>query len=232
MASNGVQPDWMGRIALFSDLTPEQRQRLLEAAVVRHVQPGDVVLREGQEMGDVLYFLVSGEFQVSKVSPQGRETILRLISAAEAFGLAALFDKGVAPATLRATRTAMLLVVPTPQFLVLLEKDFRLTLKILGLLSARLREAYEQLHLVTSSRARERLARILLHHAERGGMDPADRGWRLRTPLPYSVLARIAGLSYEETIRILKEWADLLVYRRGEITLLDPDGLQAIADQE
>ncbi len=227
------EPEWLGRIALFAELSPEQRDQLLEAVVVRQVQPGDVVLREGQEMGDLFYILASGEFQVSKVSPQGRETILRLITATEAFGLAALFDKGPAPATLTATDAGTLLVVPSWQFLALLEKDFRLTLKILGLLSGRLRDAYQQLHLVASTKARARLARILLHHAERGGMDPVEGGgWRLRTPLPYSVLARIAGISYEETIRILKEWSDLLKYRRGEITLVDPDGLLAIADQE
>lgn len=220
------------RLPLFAELSGPMREELLEAGVMRTVQVGEVLLWEGRDTEGILYFLLSGEFQVSKLSPQGKETILRLISAAETFGLAALFDDPVSPATLTVTQQGKVMVIPASQFLELLRKDFQLTLRILKLLSSRLREAYEQLQLVASTKARSRLARIIQFHAERGGLDPQDGGWRLRIPLSYSILSRIAGISYDETIRILQEWTDVLDYRRGEILLKDLDGLQAIADQD
>lgn len=220
------------RISLFAELAPSQREDLLDAAIFKPVKAGEVLVRQGQDLGGVLYFIVSGSFQVSKLSPQGKETILRLVTAAESFSLAALIDEGQAPATIAATQDGLVMVVPTRAFLEILRTDFSVTMKLVRLLSGRLREAYEQLHLFASSKARTRLARILLFHGERGGLEPCEGGWRMATPLTYSTLSRLAGISYEETIRILQEWTALLEYRRGEILLKDLDGLQQVADQE
>lgn len=222
----------LDRISLFAELAPVQREQLLEAAVFKMVKTGDVLVRQGQDLGGILNFIVSGSFQVSKLSPQGKETILRLVTAAESFSLAALIDEGQAPATITATQEGFVMVVTTVAFLEVLRQDFALTMKLVRLLSGRLREAYEQLHLIASSKARTRIARILLFQADRGGVEPLKDGWRLVTPLTYSTLSRIAGISYEETIRILQEWTSLLEYRRGEILLKDLDGLQQLADQD
>lgn len=222
----------LARISLFAELAPAQRERLLEAGIFKTVKIGEVLVRQGQDLGGILHFIVSGSFQVSKLSPQGKETILRLVSAAESFSLAALIDEGQAPATIMATQDGFVMIVPTTAFLEILRQDFMLTMKLIRLLSGRLREAYEQLHLIASSKARTRLARILLFQVDRGGLELVEGGWRIATPLTYSTLARIAGISYEETIRILQEWTALLEYRRGEILLKDLDGLQQLADEE
>lgn len=221
---------WLDRIPLFGGLSNVQREALLDAAVPRIVRPGDVVLREGQEMDGLLYFLVSGEFQVSKLSLQGKETILRLIGAEEAFGLAALFDDNLAPATLTATKEGAVMRVCAAQFLSIMQADFPLTMRILKLLSGRLREAYQQLHLLNSSKARARLAQIILFQAERARPEALAPDAGRRIALNYSVLSRMAGISYDETVRILQEWTESLEYRRGEIRIKDLDALRAIAD--
>lgn len=223
---------WIEQIPLFGGLSPEQREALLEAAVFRAVRPGEIVLREGQELEGLLYFLVSGEFQVSKLASNGKETILRVIGPTEAFGLAALFDESAAPATLTSMREGGLMRVPLGAFLEILRRDFDLTLRILKLLSQRLREAYQQVHLVATSKGRARLAQMICTQVDRAGLAPDPEGMALGMPLSYATLSRMAGVSYEETIRILQEWGAFLRYRRGRIVIRDLEGLRAIAQGE
>jgi CRP-like cAMP-binding protein len=220
---------WIGQIPLFTGLLPQQREALLDAAVVHVTRAGEVVLREGQELEGILYFLVAGEFQVSKLAANGKETILRVIGSTEGFGLAALFDETTAPATLTSTRDGCVMRIPSGAFLEILRQDFNLTLRILKLLSQRLREAYQQVHLVASTKGRARLAQLIGAQADRAGLEPDPEGWALRTPLSYATLSRMAGVSYEETIRILQEWGAILQYRRGRIVIRDLEGLRAIA---
>lgn len=223
---------WIAQIPLFVDLSAQQREALLEAAVFHVVRAGETILREGQELEGVLYFLVSGEFQVSKLAPSGKETILRVIGSTETFGLAALFDETLAPATLTSMRQGCVMRVPTAAFLQLLRQDFDLTLRILKLLSQRLREAYQQVHLVASSKGRARLAQLICTQVDRAGLEPDPEGWALGMPLSYATLSRMAGVSYEETIRIIQEWAAVLRYTRGRIVIRDLEGLRAIAQGE
>ncbi len=223
---------WIAQIPLFAELSTRQQEALLDSADFYAARAGDVILTEGQELEGLLYFLISGEFQVSKLAPNGKETILRLISTSEAFGLAALFDETRAPATLTSTQASRIMRIPSGPFLDILRQDFDLTLRILKLLSQRLREAYQQLHLVASTKSRARLARLITAQIERSGLEPHPDGWLLKTPLTYSTLSRMAAVSYEETIRILQEWTALLEYRRGKIILRDIEGLRAIAEQD
>ena len=222
----------IAQIPLFVGLSDQQKEALLEAAVFHVVRAGEIVLREGQELEGVLYFLVAGEFQVSKLAPSGKETILRVIGSTETFGLAALFDETLAPATLTSMREGCVMRVSSAAFLQLLRQDFDLTLQILKLLSQRLREAYHQVHRLASTKGRARLAQLICTQIDRAGLEPDPEGQALGMPLSYATLSRMAGVSYEETIRIIQEWGAFLRYRRGRIVIRDLEGLRAIAQAE
>jgi CRP-like cAMP-binding protein len=101
-------------------------------------------------------------------------------------------------------------------------------LRLLLTLSERLRDVHEQLHAVISERARTRLAKLISRYMSREG-NP------IQTPLPHQVLARMAGITYEESVRIIGEWSHetlpLLAYcRGGRITVLEPERLATIAE--
>ena len=103
----------------------------------------------------------------------------------------------------------------------MLAEDPKLALRLLHVLSERLRETHEQLHAIASERARTRLARLILRHA------PSD------AKLSHQVLSRMAGITYEESVRILRGWSEagLLRYERGgEITVLDAPCLARLGE--
>lgn len=224
-----LNPDALRQIPLFSDLPPSRLEALWEAGVLRRYSDGEVILRENQASEGLLYFLVQGSVEVSKLAINGKEIVLRLITGSEAFGLAALFDGGPFPATLKAKSEVIVFVLDAQAFTTVLEGDIALVRRLLALLSGRVREAYDRLFLMGTTKARARVAQIILSTLERGGAEPdPGGGLRLKTPLPYDMIARMAGITYEETARIVQEWSAFLEYRRGAIRVLEPERLRAV----
>ena len=112
--------------------------------------------------------------------------------------------------------------------LALLGQEPKLALKLLVLFAERLREQHDRLHAISSERARTRLAMTILRH------QPVE-GRQLPVQLPHRSLAKLAGLSYEETVRLMGAWTHaeppLLAYERGgRITVLDLARLEAAAE--
>lgn len=222
-----IDPELLAAIPIFAGLDEAHRARIAAAATVQDVDPGACLVREAEPPPPCFHALLAGAVQVLKSAHSGKETTLRLIRPGEIFGWAALLDGGPAPATARAFTRARVLRIPRATLTALMAEDPAFALRLLHTLCERLRDVHEQLHAVVSERARTRLARLILRH-QRG-----DRGGA--TPLPHQVLARMAGIAYEESVRIIGEWSHgprpLLTYGRGgRITVLDPDGLAVVAE--
>ena len=218
----------LAKLPIFAGLEQEALSAVARVAYVRQYERGECVFLEGERLPATFHVLVSGSLQIVKTSHAGKETAIRLIRPGELFAWAALLDTGLAPATARAMGPSQVLKLPQVELMQLLAAEPALALRLLATLSERLREVHEQLHAVVSERARTRLARLIQRHKLREGST-------LETPLPHQVLARMAGITYEESVRIVSEWthgdAPILAYRRGgHIQVLDPEGLAAMAE--
>lgn len=222
-----IDPELLAAVPIFGGLDEAHRARLAAVATLQDVEPGACLVREAEAPPPCFHALLMGAVQVLKSAHSGKETTIRLVRPGEIFGWAALLDGGPAPATARALTRARVLKIPRATLTALMAEDPAFALRLLLTLCERLRDVHEQLHDVVSERARTRLARLILRH-QRG-----DRG--APTPLPHQVLARMAGIAYEESVRIIGEWSHgprpLVSYGRGgRITVLDPEALAAVAE--
>lgn len=222
-----INVDLLATIPLFADLGEAQIARIAAVSFAHGVEPGECVIREAEPTPPYFHVLLLGSVQILKSAHSGKETTIRVLRPGEIFGWAALLDGGVAPATARAMVRSRVLKIPHEALLGLTAEQPAFALRLLAALCERLRDVHEQLHAVVSERARTRLARLILRHQHRDGGSP--------TPLPHQVLARMAGIAYEESVRIIGEWSHgprpLLSYGRGgRITVLDPQALEALAE--
>jgi CRP-like cAMP-binding protein len=120
--------------------------------------------------------------------------------------------------------------LPRPAFLDLIRHDPEWAMYLMQIQAERLRELQDRLHGVASERAPCRLAGILRSQAMRDGAWPKGS---LTTPLSYAMLAQMGGITYEETVRIMRGWvkAGWLAYRRGgRIDVIDGGTLADLAD--
>jgi CRP-like cAMP-binding protein len=223
-----ISPEMLSKLPIFAGLDMHHLESVARLAFVRGYARGECVFLEGDPLPPCFHVLITGTLQIVKSSHSGKETAIRLIRAGELFAWAALLDTGMAPATARAMTPSRVLKIPQDALLRLLADEPTVALRLITTLSERLREVHEQLHAVISERARTRLARLILRYQQREGLS-------LQTLLPHQVLARMAGITYEESVRIVGEWTHgatpLLAYRRGgQITVMDTERLAELAE--
>ncbi len=218
-------------LEFFRGLDAKELRELDERSSCRTYAAGEVLFHEREPLAAKLRFVCSGQLQIHKSAASGKETIVRLIRPGEVFAVAALFDRRLAPATVTATVDTVVLEIALEDFQAHLTRYPLMAIKLLGAFAQRLKDLQETLHTVASERARIRLAALLLRTLERGGGIPVPGGGiRLKTRLPHAVMSRMVGITYEECVRLIREWSHdpgLLTYQRGGIlTILDREGLE------
>lgn len=225
------KPCSLHELDFFKGLDEQELRDLDERSSCRRYDAGEVLFHEREPLAAKLRFVCSGQLQIHKSAASGKETIVRLIRPGEVFAVAALFDRKIAPATVTATVPSLVLEIPLEDFQAHLTRYPMLAIKLLAAFAQRLKDLQETLHTVASERARARLAALILRTLDRGGGQPVgDGAIRLNTRLPHAVMSRMIGITYEECVRIIRDWCHdpaILTYQRGGVlTLLDRDALE------
>lgn len=202
---------------------------MAEAGSITRYDAGSYVFHEGEQRPARLSVLLSGRLQMSKLASSGKETIMRLIHPGEMFGSLGLFGETTLPASALVVEDAKVFTMERDRLLEVIRESPELALSLLQALSDRLRETQNRLHAMASERAPNRLAQVLVQQARREG---TPEGQELQEKLSYKMLAQMCGITYEETVRIMRGWieAGILSYHRGgSIAMLNLARLDEIA---
>ncbi len=149
----------------FGDLDTDTLQILVDGAIWREYAAGELVVLEG-EISTGMYYLHSGWLKAVKVSPNGREQILRFFEAGETFYELGAFTKLPHPATAVALEPAGIWLIRRETVLGLIRERPYFAEFVLSKMADRL---LHLVSLVTDLSLRpitERLARLLLESAE------------------------------------------------------------------
>jgi CRP/FNR family cyclic AMP-dependent transcriptional regulator len=128
----------MSHVPLFCELSRRQLRRLAGAALQRTYPAGTIIVRPG-EPGVGLYVLISGGASVQQESTDGNPRQLALLGAGDFFGEMALLDISPRSASVTAEEDTRALVVPIFDFRTLLHDDVDIAVKLLAVLSRRVR---------------------------------------------------------------------------------------------
>lgn len=229
-------PADLKQLDFFSSLEEAELLLLSRRAVLRRLAPGEALFHEGEPLDPALRFVYAGTLQIRRTATNGKETILRLIRRGEMFGVAALFDRKLAPGSAIATEPSEVLEIRLEDLLSHLTREPVIAMKLLVTFAQRLRELQDTLHAVMSGRARTRLARAILNTLDQGGATSVGQGFLLKTKLPHATLSRMVGITYEECVRLIREWShapEVLRYERGGvITVCDRRELERQASED
>jgi signal transduction histidine kinase len=129
--------DFLRRLPLFSALPEEELTRLVMMGREVELQPGDVLIREG-DPGDALFVIVEGEFEITKLSGSS-EVVIAHRGDGEVIGEMSLLDNEPRSATVRALASSRLFRIDQDSFHKLLEWSPAATRAILRTVTLRLR---------------------------------------------------------------------------------------------
>jgi CRP/FNR family transcriptional regulator, cyclic AMP receptor protein len=220
-----VSASALRHVPLFADLPAASLAALEQASLRRTYRDGHVLCSEG-DPGEMLFVLEAGAARISRVTLDGQEVVFAVVEAPAALGELSLLDGAPRSATVTAQGEIAVRLIPRPAFLALLDEHPAMTQAILRRLAEMLRRANEQQVDLLSLDVPGRLAKWLLHRAERhGARDPNRISFTLgRTQ---GELAIELGTTRSTLNRALNSFVDLgLIELDGDrVTILDPEAL-------
>ncbi|MGF7185104.1 CRP/FNR family transcriptional regulator [Desulfitispora alkaliphila] len=221
ISSDAVQS--LKAVPFFSDLSHEDLKRINDIVIYRRYRKGMLIFMEG-EPGDELYFVKEGRIKLSKMLDDGREHILHFVQAGEVFAEILLFDGGNFPATAEVMEKAEIGIIRNKDLDKLLKECPEITLKLLKVMSKRLRKAQLQIRDLALKDTYSRLASTLLKLAQEYGDDSGG----INFTLSQQELANMIGSSRETVARILSDFKNdnLISVQRKRIIILDSEGLK------
>ena len=215
----GTQPE---DLPLIGSLSESGRQTLMQGASYASCLPADIILRQGQQTSGA-YIVLQGRLRVYSISPNGHEATLYTIAPGETCVLAlnCLFNNLLYPAWVEAESDTQVMVIPGPLYRSLFHTEPAIqdmTVRTLSTLVFRLMGELNDVHGLT---VQQRLARFLLTRSNQQNV--------LR--MTQQQIAQHLGTSREVIARQLLELAanHLIATGRGQLTLLDTNGLRKIA---
>ena len=106
----------------FSDLSPELRETIAGACRARHVDKEECLFLEGRP-GEAMYALAAGAIKLVKMSPEGREVVIRMVQPGQVFAEVMLFERDTYPVTAIACRKSSVYQLSRRDFRALLSRE-------------------------------------------------------------------------------------------------------------
>jgi len=157
-------------IPLFSNLSEDQLQAIQRIAIEKQFAKGESLITEGDK-GSGFFIIVSGQVKIYKVSAEGKEQILHIYGPGQPFGEVPVFAGQRFPANAMALTKMRALFLPRNAFVKLIEDNPSLALKMLAVMSAKLREFTIQIENLSLKEIPARLATYLIYLSEEQGND-------------------------------------------------------------
>ena len=219
-------------LSIFAQVAPEILSELIVDSQVKSYKRGAIVVHEGDRFPTKLHAILKGGLLIQKIALSGKETTLRQLPAGEMFAAPALFGNGTAPATVTALKDTQIVTIEKAALLNSIQATPDIALQILQCFNQRLQEMHQTIHGLISERAVVRLARLILYTAGRYGTESSSEGLELNTKLPHQQMARMVGITYEESVRLIKKDLDGMIKygRGGVITIQDTAALESVMD--
>lgn len=212
----------------FNSLTRDELVSLDEKRTIIHVKRGQPLFVEGTVLNGI-YCLQSGECKVSKLTPNGKDQIVRFIKEGEIVGHKSILSGTSAKLSVTALEDMDVCFIPKQELLNLFAKNKAFSLEITRSLCQSLDKANLTVATMAQKNVRERLAEFLLYFERMFGVD--EKGF-IAVKLTREEIANAIGTATESAIRLLSEFKhDGFILLHGkQIKLLDKPKLIHISD--
>jgi CRP/FNR family transcriptional regulator len=224
-----MSTDLLRRCPLFAGLREEELKRIRAIANLKQVGKREILFSDGEEAKG-FYVILSGKIKLYKISSEGKEQILHIVSAPDAFAEAALFLEGSYPAFAEALTESQLLFFPKRDFIQLIEKNPKLSINMIVSLSHFLRRFASLIEELSLKEVSSRMAKYLIDLSMRlskEGKSPKE----VELDLSKTQLASKLGTISETLSRTLAKMKakGIIDVKKNKILILNRDALEEMA---
>ena len=224
-----MSTELLKRCPLFAGLKEEDLQKVRAIASLRQVRKGEILFGEREEAKG-FYVVLSGKVKLFKISQEGKEQILHVVTAPDAFAEAALFLEGSYPAFAEALADSQLFFFPKRNFIRLIEENPQLSINMIVSLSHFLRKFASLIEELSLKEVSSRVAKYLIDlsiRSSREGKNPRE----IDLDSSKSQLASKLGTISETLSRTLTKMRSkgIIEVKRNRIVILKRELLEEVA---
>ncbi len=179
-------------IPYFEDLDARALERIRVSVFDLRLVKGQVLFTEG-EPAQAMYMVRSGQVKIFKVSPDGREQVLRIAAAGDCFNEVPIFDEGPNPANAQAVEPAALWGIRRTDMRRLVEEHPAIAIGFLKAFAGKLRYFTRKVEDLSFRSVTSRVAKLLLEIVE----DDGKGGLRLKQRFTQQEMAAVVGTARE-----------------------------------
>jgi len=224
-----MSTDLLKRCPLFAGLKDEELRRIRAIANLKHVGKREILFSDGEEAKG-FYVILSGKIKLYKISPEGKEQILHIVSTPDAFAEAALFLEGSYPAFAEALTESQLLFFPKRDFIQLIEKNPKLSINMIVSLSHFLRRFASLIEELSLKEVSSRMAKYLIDLSMRLSKE-GKNSKEVELDLSKTQLASKLGTISETLSRTLAKMKakGIIDVKKNRILILNREALEELA---
>lgn len=218
------------QVAIFQRLSDAELTKIADMTTHKTFQKGETLMNEGDQT-DTLYIIHGGQVKLSKMTLQGKEQILRILSTGDFFGELAIFDSGsVSNFTAVATAETAICMLTRDKMSAIMAQNPAIAMKLLADVTKRLAHTENLVQNLATKDPETRIANMIVEFCESFGTKKGSE-ILIQVPLTREEMANYIGVTREtisRKLRVLEE--DGVLHVKGKkITVKDYDELLAYA---
>lgn len=212
-------------LPLFSDLTPDEIQRIAHGTRRIYASKGETLFSRGDRC-EGFHVVLYGQVKLFVTSPQGSEKVIEIMGPGISFGEAILFMDMPYVISAQTLKDSLLLHVSKSMVLDEIERDPRFARRLLAGMSRKLHQLIRDVEAYSLRSGLERVIGYLLRDDTLS--DGSARSASVTLPANKMIVASRLNLTPEYFSRILHELADagLIVMEGRSVTVPDIERLR------
>ena len=215
----------------FSSLKALNKDELVKLAgckTSRIIKKGDVIFEEGENVNGI-YCIKDGVCKLTKLSPNGKDHIVKLVTRGELLGQRSMISDEPVNLSAVALEDMEVCFIPKAEVMGFFDKNNQFSMNVMKTICGDLKEADSHTVNMAQKTVKERLAEMLLHLHDTFGKNEDDS---LKIQLSRDELASMIGTATESCIRLLSDFNKfgLIELVGKKITIKDSGKLKKMAE--
>jgi len=217
------------KVDLFKGLSDAEFKELEPYISTSRYRKKETIFSEG-EPPEWFYLVLTGKVKITKLSHEGKEIILEVISPTDIFGGVAVIKGFPYPANAVAMEDSQVLKISRKNLMRLVDRFPNLMYCMAMQMGDRMKSSYDSLKNIALERVEARIAALLLKLAGKVGVETKN-GTVIDMRLTKQDVADMVGTTVETSIRTFSKFKkqDLVTEVDGKIVIRDKDSLAAFS---
>jgi len=189
----------------FSSLKALNKDELLKIANCKSsyvIKKGEPIFEEGENVNGI-FCVKDGVCKLSKLSPNGKDQIVKLVSKGELLGQRSMISDEPVNLSAIALEDMEVCFIPKSEIMGLFNQNNNFSMNVMKTICGDLKEADDHMVNMAQKTVKERLAETLLYLKDTFGTNDDQS---LKTQLSREELASIIGTATESCIRLLSDF--------------------------